>query len=429
MKVAILGSGVIGVSSAYYLARAGAAVTVIDRQSAAGLETSFANAGQVSAGYSTPWAAPGIPAKAVKWLLFDKHAPLAIRPDWERPALQLRWMYNMWRNCSARSYERNKERMMRLSEYSRDCLRTIRTEVGLEYESRSLGTLQLFRHTEQLDSAAKKDVKVLEQCGVSYELLDRDGCARVEPALAHVSDVYVGGLRLPNDETGDCFLYTQRLAKHCAEKLGVAFRFGQEVQALDVAGPRIRRALLSDGSAIDADVFLVALGSYSTQFLRPLRINIPVYPLKGYSLTIPFDEADSAFAPVSTILDETYKIALTRFDSRIRVGGMAEIAGFDTTLRPEPRRTLQKVTTDLFPRACKNIDQAQFWTGFRPMTPDSTPIVGPVSSVDNLFLSTGHGTLGWTMGSGSGKLIADLILQRPTDIKTDGLFLDRYLVE
>ncbi|MEF7616827.1 D-amino acid dehydrogenase [Aquincola sp. MAHUQ-54] len=415
MKVLVLGGGVIGTTTAYYLARAGAEVTVLDREDAPAQETSFANAGQVSPGYSTPWAAPGIPLKALKWM-FQKHAPLAIRPD--GTLFQLRWMAQMLRNCSAERYAINKERMMRVAEYSRDCLRALRAETGLQYEQRTGGTLQLFRTQAQLDAVAR-DIAVLEECGVPYELLGRDDLARAEPALARARDRLAGGLRLPNDETGDCHLFTRGLAE-VARGLGVDFRFGQGVQELRTEHGRITGVRVG-GQWLTADRYVLAFGSYSRPALKALGLDIPVYPLKGYSLTVPL--VDPSLAPQSTVLDETYKIAVTRFDNRIRVGGMAEIGGFDLRLDPRRRATLEMVVGDLFPAG--NLREATFWTGLRPMTPDGTPILGP-TPIANLYLNTGHGTLGWTMACGSGRIVADMVTGRRPEIRTDGLAMDRY---
>lgn len=415
MKVIVLGGGVIGTTTAYYLARAGAQVTVLERQPGAALETSFGNAGQVSPGYSTPWAAPGIPFKALKWM-FQKHAPLAIRADGS--LFQLRWMAQMLRNCSAERYAVNKERMMRVAEYSRDCLRSLRADTGIDYEQRTGGTLQLFRKQQQLD-AVQRDIAVLQECGVPYELLDREGLARVEPALARTGGALVGGLRLPNDETGDCHLFTTRLAE-LARGLGVEFRYGSQVQALGTDGGRISGVQV-DGRWLEADRYVLAFGSYSRALMEPLGLDLPVYPVKGYSLTVPL--LDESLAPQSTVLDETYKIAVTRFADRIRVGGMAELSGFDLSLKPARRATLEKVVGELFPGG--DLPAASFWTGLRPMTPDSTPIIGG-TRWGNLFLNTGHGTLGWTMACGSGKLTADLVTGQRPEISTDGLAVDRY---
>jgi D-amino-acid dehydrogenase len=416
MRVLVLGSGVIGTTTAWYLARSGAQVTVIDRQPGPALETSYANAGQVSPGYSTPWAAPGIPLKALKWL-FQRHAPLALRADGS--LFQLRWMVEMLRNCSAGRYAVNKERMMRLSEYSRDCLRQLRADTGIRYEERTRGTLQLFRSQAQVEAAAR-DIEVLRECGVPFELLDRDGLAHAEPALARVKDKLAGGLRLPNDETGDCHLFTTRLADR-ARELGVDFRFGQDIREVLVGGGDVIGVQVGN-EVLAADRYVLALGSYSRTMLAPLGLDLPVYPVKGYSLTVPL--VDAAAAPVSTVLDETYKIAMTRFDDRIRVGGMAELAGFDLSLNPRRRETLEMVVGDLFPGS-GDLAQAEFWTGLRPMTPDSTPVVG-ATAYPELYLNTGHGTLGWTMACGSGQLVADLVTGRQPAIRHGDLGLARY---
>ncbi|BBA41493.1 MULTISPECIES: D-amino acid dehydrogenase [Burkholderia] len=416
MRVVILGSGVVGVASAYYLARAGHEVTVIDREAGPALETSFANAGQISPGYAAPWAAPGVPLKAVKWM-FEKHAPLAIRLDGTR--FQLQWMYQMLRNCTAERYAVNKGRMVRLAEYSRDCLQALRADTGIQYEGRTGGTLQLFRTQQQLDGAAK-DIAVLQEANVPFELLSPADLKKAEPALAAVSHKLTGGLRLPGDETGDCQLFTTRLAA-LAESLGVKFRYNTPIDALAIAGGKIA-GVQCGSETVRADAYVVALGSYSTSLISNL-MKIPVYPLKGYSITAPI--VNEAAAPVSTVLDETYKIAITRFDQRIRVGGMAEIVGFDKKLRAARRETLEMCVNDLFPGG-GDTSKATFWTGLRPMTPDGTPIVGR-TPVSNLFLNTGHGTLGWTMSCGSGQLLADLISGKMPAIQADDLSVHRYL--
>ena len=416
MRVLVLGSGVIGTTSAWYLARAGFEVTVVDRQPGPALETSYANAGQISPGYASPWAAPGIPLKALKWL-FSAHAPLSIRPGLDPN--QYLWMLQLLRNCTTARYAINKSRMVRLAEYSRDCLDELRADTGIDYEGRQLGTVQLFRTQSQLDGAAK-DIAVLQRYGVPYELLDREGIARVEPALAGVSGRLSGALRLPNDQTGDCQMFTQKLAE-MAKQLGVEFRFGQNIQRLDAVGDRINGVWI-DGKLEQADHYVLALGSYSPQLLKPLGIKAPVYPLKGYSLTVPITNA--AMAPTSTILDETYKVAITRFDQRIRVGGMAEVMGFDLSLPPRRRGTLEKVVNDLYPQG-GDLSRAEFWTGLRPATPDGTPVVG-ATRYGNLFLNTGHGTLGWTMACGSGRYLADVIAARTPQISGEGLDISRY---
>jgi D-amino-acid dehydrogenase len=418
MRVVVLGSGVVGVTTAYYLARAGHEVTVIDREAGPALETSFANAGQISPGYASPWAAPGVPLKAVKWM-FQKHAPLAIRLDGTQ--FQLQWMWQMLQNCTSARYAVNKGRMVRLAEYSRDCLQALRADTGIHYEGRTGGTLQVFRTQQQFEGAAK-DIAVLQEANVPYELLSAAELAQAEPALAAVSHKLTGGLRLPGDETGDCQMFTTRLAA-LAEQLGVKFRYNTPIDALAMSGDRVA-GVQCGGEMVRADSFVVALGSYSTQFLAGL-VKIPVYPLKGYSITAPI--VDEAAAPVSTVLDETYKIAITRFDNRIRVGGMAEIVGFDKSLRKARRATLELCVNDLFPGG-GDTSKATFWTGLRPMTPDGTPIVGR-TPVPNLFLNTGHGTLGWTMSCGSGQLLADVMSGKQPAIKANDLSVHRYLGE
>ncbi len=416
MRILILGSGVIGTTCAYYLAKSGHHVTVVDRQNTPGMETSFANAGEVSPGYSAPWAGPGVPLKAIKWMLMQ-HSPLVIWPMLD-PAMW-RWGASMLRNCTEARYALNKSRMVRLAEYSRDCLRALRADTGIRYDERSQGTLQLFRTQKQLDGTAK-DIEILKQYGVPYELLDRAGYSACEPALALVQEKFVGALRLPADETGDCFKFTQSLAV-LAQRMGVVFRQGVQVKGLSSDSARIT-GVSTDHGELTADAYLVALGSYSPLLLRPVGIRLPVYPVKGYSITVPI--IDAQYAPESTIMDETHKVAVTRLGDRIRVGGTAELAGYSLALREARRGTLNHVLTDLFPRA-GDVAQGEFWTGLRPMTPDGTPVVGG-SPYPNLYLATGHGTLGWTMAAGTGRVMADLISGRATDISLDGLTVDRY---
>jgi D-amino-acid dehydrogenase len=416
MKVVVLGGGVIGVSVAYYLARAGHEVEVIERQSGPALETSFGNAGEISPGYSAPWAGPGVPLKAIKWMLMT-HSPLVIWPMLD-PAMW-RWGAAMLANCTERAYALNKSRMVPIAEYSRDCMKALRAETAIAYDDRAQGTLQLFRTQQQLDGIGK-DVEILQQYKVPFEVLDREGFCKVEPALRHTQEKFVGALRLPGDETGDCFLFTNRLAE-MARTLGVRFSFGTTIQGIDRVGEKITGVRSDKGQHV-ADAYVMALGSHSPLALKPLGIRIPVYPVKGYSITVPITDASGA--PESTIMDETHKVAVTRLGDRIRVGGTAELAGFSLELREPRRKTLEHVVTDLFPRG-GDVSKASFWCGLRPMTPDGTPIVGP-TPIKNLYLSTGHGTLGWTMAAGTGRLIADVISGRQTEISLEGLTMARY---
>ena len=415
MKVVVLGAGIIGVTSAYQLAKAGHEVTVVDRQQGPALETSFANAGEVSFGYCSPWAAPGIPMKAIKWL-FMHHAPLILRPKVD--GAMLSWLVRMLSNCTSERYAINKSRMLRLADYSRISLAQVREETGIAYDERMQGTLQLFRTQAQLDASAK-DVKALAADGIPYEVLDPDGCIRVEPALRHVRGKIVGGLLTPKDETGDCFKFTNALAAKAIE-LGVKFQYGTTIKGLDVEGSQVRGVMTNLGR-VDADAIVVALGSYSPLLLKPLGISLSVYPVKGYSLTIPI--TDASRAPESTVMDETYKIAITRLGDRIRVGGMAEISGYTNDLGLARRRTLEHSVTDLFPGG--DVAKASFWSGLRPMTPDGTPVIGP-TKIKGLYLNTGHGTLGWTMSSGSARVISDLVSGRKPDIDATDLAISRY---
>ncbi|MFK4727809.1 D-amino-acid dehydrogenase [Bradyrhizobium niftali] len=416
MKVLILGSGVIGVTSAYYLARAGHEVTVVDRQPEPALETSFANAGEVSPGYSSPWAGPGVPVKAVKWLLM-KHGPLVIRPKLD-PVMWV-WLLKMLRNCTSARYAVNKSRMIPIAEYSRDSLRDLRRDIGIQYDERSQGTLQLFRYQAQLDGTGE-DIAVLKQYGVPFEVLSREGCIAVEPALAGVKEKFAGGLRLPQDETGDCHMFTQALAKH-AQALGVRFMFNTGIDRIVTDGVRVSGVATSAG-LLQADAYVLALGSWSSRLAAPLGISLPVYPVKGYSITVPIKDASGA--PESTVMDESYKVAITRLGNRIRVGGTAEISGYSSKLYDARRATLDHSLTELFPRG-GDLSKATFWSGLRPMTPDGPPVIGPTRYA-NLHLNTGHGTLGWTMSCGSGRVLADMLSGKKPDIDVSALTVDRY---
>lgn len=416
MKILILGSGVVGATTAYYLAKAGHEAVVVDRQAGPALETSFANAGEISPGYASPWAAPGVPLKAIKWLMMT-HAPLILRPSLDRDMLA--WLFAMLRNCTTSRYAVNKERMVRLAEYSRDCLIELRAETGISYDERMQGTLQLFRTAAQVEGTAK-DVEVLRASGVPYEVLDRAGCLAAEPGLVEAREDFVGGLRLPNDETGDCFKFTNAIAK-LAEGLGAQFQFNTRIDSIETLGGGIAGVRTSNGLIV-ADRYVVALGSYSAGLIRPLGLELPVYPVKGYSITVPIVNPD--LAPVSTLMDETFKVAITRLGDRIRVGGMAEISGYNADLPDRRRATLERSMESLFPNA-GHLSAATFWSGLRPMTPDGTPVIGP-TPVDKLYLNTGHGTLGWTMACGSAQVLSDLVSGKGPAIDTRDLSIARY---
>lgn len=416
MRVCVLGAGVVGLTSAYYLAKKGFEVTVVDRQEGVALETSFANAGQISPGYSAPWAAPGIPFKAVKWLM-QKHAPLKVSAD---PELKkLAWMGKMLSNCTEKAYDVNKSRMVALAEYSRDHFIAMRKEIGIKYDDGQGGLTQLFRKDEQVE-ASEKDIKVLKALNVPHQVLTPAQILEVEPGLTPVIDKFKGGLRLVGDETGDCFIFCQELKKQCDE-LGVTFKFNTAIDRLVVEGGKIR-AVKTDQGDVDCDNVLVCMGSYSKELLKAIDISIPVYPVKGYSLTVPI--TDSQFAPTSTVMDETYKVAVTRLGGRIRAAGTAELNGYNLELPKVRTETITHVVRDLFNQGC-DLSQADYWTGLRPMTPDGTPVVGR-SGIDGLYLNTGHGTLGWTMSCGSAAVIADIMAGDKPDIDAQDLSVQRY---
>jgi D-amino-acid dehydrogenase len=416
MKVIVLGAGVIGVTTAWYLRCGGAEVRVLDRQPGPGMETSFANAGELSYGMTSPWAAPGVPRKALRWL-FMRHRPLFIWPVVD-PKMWA-WGVRMLANCNEKSYRINKARMVRISHYSRDVLPDLLAEAPIEFDMRERGTLQLFR-TEKQVKASKADEEVLAEFGSPYEVLDRDGCVAVEPGLAQVADKLVGGLRLTADRTGDCRKFTVRLAEKAAEA-GVSFRYGVTIKRIAAAGDRVASVETDQGPEA-ADAYVCCLGPYAPILLRTVGIRLPIYPVKGYSITLPV--TDDAAAPQSTLMDETHKVAITRLGDRIRVAGQAEIIGYNQRLGRKATDTVRHVVSDLFPKG-GDVSKAEEWTGLRPMTPDGTPVLGP-TRLGNLYLNTGHGTLGWTMSAGSGRAVADLVLGRTPEISFDGLTAERY---
>lgn len=416
MKVLVLGGGVIGVTSAWYLSHAGHDVTVVDRQPEPGRETSYANGGQVSWGAGYPWAAPGIPFKALKWML-RPHSPLVLRPRLD-PALWA-WLFKMLANCTPARFAINRERMLRLSRYSHECLIALRRETGIRYDEHMTGVLELFRAARDLDEAGH-EVTTLKRWGVDCQMLDRAACVAHEPALRASREKIVGGLRFPGDESGDCHRFTLALAQ-LAKSKDVKFMLDTRIARLEANGERIAR-VITDKGELSADAYVLACGSYSPLLLRPLGIGLPVYPVKGYSVTMALTDTEAA--PVGSITDAAYKVVITRLGDKLRAAGTAELAGYDLSLRPARLATIIHVLGDLFPGA-GNPAQAQHWCGLRPMTPDNPPVLG-VTPYKNLFLNTGHGTLGWTMACGSGKAIADLVSGQRPEVDLDGLTLARF---
>jgi D-amino-acid dehydrogenase len=322
-------------------------------------------------------------------------------------------------NCTSARYAINRERMLRLSRYSHDCLVTLRNETGIHYDERAGGVLELFRTQQELDEAADQ-AATLENWGVPHRLLDPAACVAHEPALRAVQHKITGGMLLPGDESGDCLQFTRELARR-AETHGVRFALSTRVDRLIVDGERIARAITDKGK-MTADAYVLACGSYSPLLLRPLGIRLPVYPVKGYSATI--DIGNDAAAPAGTLTDVSYKVVVTRLGGKLRGAGTAELTGYDLTLRPSRCDTIKHVLHDLFPDA-GDLSRAEYWCGLRPMTPDNPPVLG-TTIYKNLFLNTGHGTLGWTMACGSGKVIADLVSGHQPEIDLNGLTLARF---
>lgn len=408
-----MGAGVIGTACAYYLHRDGHEVTVVDRQPGAAMETSFANAGGVCPGFAGPWAAPGMPLKALRWL-FARHAPLSFRPRLDPQ--QWRWLAAFLGNCNAQSFARNKAHMQRIAHYSKTCLIKLREETGIAYDHGTGGVLQVFQTDEEL-TAAHGAAKVLQSFGVPHRLVDARDAVGIEPALAHANAPLAGGLHLPDDETGDCHLFTTRLAD-ALHKQGVDFRFNTAVQSLMTDGDTVAGVLTSQGP-LTADRYVVALANDAPALLRPFGIDIPVYPVKGYAITIEAARADRS--PRSSVMDEHNKVMVTRLGDRVRAAGIAEISGHDRGIDRRKVETVLHAARGLFPDA-GDYGRAACWTGLRPMTPDGPPYLG-ATPLRNLLLNVGQGSNGWTQACGCGRIVADLVAGRKPEIDLAGLTL------
>jgi D-amino-acid dehydrogenase len=391
MKVAVLGAGVVGVAAAWYLRQAGHEVRVLERREGPGLETSFANGGQISADHAAPWAKPGVPLQALRWL-FQEDAPLLFRLRAD-PA-QWRWGLSFLRNCTAARFEANAARLRRLGVYSRAQLRALRAETGLQYDQVSRGILVLYT----------------EGRGVEPGMKSPGECVAIEPAVASLKDRLAGGRYYPEDESGDAYQFTAGLAKLCAAK-GVEFEFGVTIEGFSVQGNRIA-AVNTQTSSIKADAYVLALGSYSPLLARPLGIDLPIYPLKGYSVTMPVKDPKAAWTV--SLSDEAHKLVLSRLGDRLRIAGTAEMNGYNTGINRVRCEAILRRVEALFPGA-GDAAKAEFWTGLRPATPTNLPCIGR-TKFSNLFLDTGHGTLGWTHACGSGRIVADLVSGRRPDI-------------
>ena len=411
MKIIVLGAGVVGTTSAWYLSQAGHEVTVLDRQPGAGLETSFANGGQISASHAVPWANPGAPLKILRWL-GKEDAPLLFRlhADWQ----QIRWGLQFLRECTPGRTRQNIRSLVTLGIYSRDQLRALRAETNIQYDHLERGILHFFTNHEEFEAGVKAS-QVMNQFGLKIDALSVKQCIELEPALAPVEPKLAGGTYSASDESGDAQLFTERLAA-LAQLRGVAFRYKTNVVDLARTNDRVTGVMVRDAQSVTtelkADAYVVALGSYSPLLLKPLGVHILVYPAKGYSVT--FQIRPGRLAPSISLTDEAYQMVISRLGERLRIAGTAELNGYNTELNQSRCENILRRALELFPDVGER-NEATFWTGLRPATPNNIPYVGK-TKYDNLFLNTGHGTLGWTLACGSGKLLSDIVDGRPSAV-------------
>jgi D-amino-acid dehydrogenase len=407
MKVIVLGAGVIGTTSAWYLARAGHEVTVVDRQSQPGLETSFANGGQISVSHSEPWANPTAPLQILRWL-GREDAPLLFRPRFDRE--QWLWGMRFLAECLPARARRNTAQALALAIYSREQLQELRSETGIAYDAQTRGILHLYEERREFAHALAQ-VEFLKSRGLDVSLRTTDECIAIEPALRHAAHRFAGAAYARTDESGDAALFTRNLAQLCRRQ-GVAFRFKVNVIRIECESGMATRIVVDDAQGIEeslrADAYVVAFGSYSPLLLRPIGLSLPIYPVKGYSITLPLHAGDEA--PHTSLTDHSRKLVFSRLGERLRVAGTAELNGYDTEINAVRCDALVQRCFELFPGAGRAQD-AQSWTGLRPATPSNLPIVGR-SKIPNLYLNTGHGTLGWTLSCGSGRALADIVSGR-----------------
>ena len=419
MRVAVLGAGVAGIATAYFLREAGHEVTVFERQAGPALETSFSNAGHVCPSYATPWAAPGMRWKAAKWSLqawLGMETALRFTPRLDRH--QWRWLQRFLGECDAARYAVNKARMGRIARYSHSQLKLLRERLHLDYEQTAGGNLQVFRDQAGLDNA-QIAVKVLAQAGVPHRLMTAEQCLAFEPALRPARERIAGGLQLPADETGNCRLFTARLAQWLADQ-GVQFRYGSTIRAIAAAGDRVQVALAQGEAAVDA--YVLACASASAALARPLGLDLPIYPVKGYAITVPI--TDGALAPRGGIMDEALKVAISRMGDQLRAAGTAEIGARDASVTPSACATTVKSVATLFGGGV-DMARAEYWAGLRPMTPDGAPLVG-ATHYRNLYLATGGGSNGWITACGVGRVTADVISGKTPEIDISDLGADRF---
>jgi D-amino-acid dehydrogenase len=404
VKIIVLGAGVVGVTSAWYLAAAGHEVTVIERRDAAGLETSFANGGQIAAGHAEPWAQPSVLPKILRWL-GREDAPLLFRPraDWA----QWRWGLRFLIECLPGRFERHSRTLASLAAYSRECLRALRAQLDIRYDHLERGILRFATNARDFEALARHAQARRQEVKSASE------CLVLEPALQHSNDPVVGGVYDPSDESGDAYRFTQELARLAAAR-GVVFRFGTPIESIESRDSEATAVRLPNGETVSANAYVVALGSYSPLLLKPLGLRIPVYPLKGYSITLPLGPSEVAAAPTVSLTDEAFKIVISRLGNRLRAAGTAELTGYDTSVSSVRCAAIARRIRDLFP-GLGSITTVENWAGLRPATPDNVPLIGK-TKFRNLFLNTGHGTLGWTLACGSASALADLISGRPPQV-------------
>jgi D-amino-acid dehydrogenase len=404
MKVIVLGAGLLGVTSAYFLRQQGYDVTVVDRQASAAAETSFANGGQISVSHAEPWANPGAPLKVLKWL-GKEDAPLLFRL--RADARQWRWGLQFLRECTPARTRHNIEQIVRLGTYSRDTLQQLRRDRDIAYDERTQGILHFYTSQEEFD-AAEAPAAQMRDLGCDRRVISADEAVKIEPALAHIRPKLAGATYTSEDESGDANRFARELVKRC-EQDGVQFLMSHTVTALRTAGGEIDHVEATDNEGrfrrLRADAYVLAMGSLSPLLAKPLGIELPIYPAKGYSVTMPVK--DASMAHQVSLTDDEFKLVFSRLGDRLRIAGTAELNGYDRDLNRVRCEAIVRRVEELFPGA-GDTEQAQFWTGLRPATPSNVPLIGR-TKVGKLFLNTGHGTLGWTHACGSGKSIARIV--------------------
>jgi D-amino-acid dehydrogenase len=385
-------------------------VTVIERRAAPGLESSFANGGQISAGHAEPWAKPSAVPKILRWL-GREDAPLLFRPraDWA----QWEWGLRFLLECLPGRFERHSRTLAGLAGYSHECLRALRAQVGIRYDHLERGILQFATNARDFEAMARH-AEAMRSLGIRRQVKSGAECLALEPALKDSNDPVVGGVYDPKDESGDAHLFTQELAR-LAMSRGVVFRFDAAIQSVEAAGGEVSAVRLQGGESVRADAYVVSLGCYSPLLLAPLRIRIPVYPLKGYSITLPLGAGEALAAPTVSLTDEAFRIVISRLGSRLRAAGTAELTGYDTSVNPVRCAAIARRVRDLFP-GLGGIATVENWAGLRPATPNNVPVMGK-TKFRNLYLNTGHGTLGWTLACGSASVLADLISGRRPQVE------------